>query len=308
MVSGNLAAAIAEAAAARAGDDEPAVLLGSSAAALRLHDDIRSAAGSRCALVEGDAGLDLEEVACAVHRRSGRGGTCIRLAASGGDDGDTMLLALSRAGGGSVVIVELQQFSPAAQRRLLQAARADTSGAPSLIAVMSLAGDGAESQVRRDLIRCLGQARITVPALRQRREDIPDMAATLTAAACEQAGVPRKTLTRDAQAVIAAMPWRQNLAELRQALDRLVRVTTLSEIGPADVLAQVRFDAAAGPAAPQRTLRAARRQFEREYICDVLRRHDGRVGDAARVLGMQRTNLYRKARQLGITVTRPEQA
>jgi DNA-binding NtrC family response regulator len=54
--------------------------------------------------------------------------------------------------------------------------------------------------------------------------------------------------------------------------------------------------------APAATLRSARRQFEREYVALVLRRHRGHVGDAARALGMQRTNLYRKARQLGISL------
>jgi DNA-binding NtrC family response regulator len=52
--------------------------------------------------------------------------------------------------------------------------------------------------------------------------------------------------------------------------------------------------------APAATLRLARQQFEREYVALVLRRHHGRVGEAARALGIQRTNLYRKARQLGI--------
>lgn len=56
---------------------------------------------------------------------------------------------------------------------------------------------------------------------------------------------------------------------------------------------------------PTATLRSARRQFEREYVSLVLRRYHGRVGEAARALGIQRTNLYRKARQLGISVARP---
>ena len=46
------------------------------------------------------------------------------------------------------------------------------------------------------------------------------------------------------------------------------------------------------------TLRQARERFEREFIARALERHDGRVADAARALGIQRTNLYRKVRQL----------
>jgi DNA-binding NtrC family response regulator len=59
--------------------------------------------------------------------------------------------------------------------------------------------------------------------------------------------------------------------------------------------------------APQGTfssLRSARKQFERDYITLVLSANNGRVEDAAQALGIQRTNLYRKARQLGLKVGR----
>jgi DNA-binding NtrC family response regulator len=57
---------------------------------------------------------------------------------------------------------------------------------------------------------------------------------------------------------------------------------------------------------PSATLRSARLQFERDYVTLVLERYQGRVREAARALGIQRTNLYRKARQLGITMARTE--
>jgi dTDP-4-dehydrorhamnose 3,5-epimerase len=56
---------------------------------------------------------------------------------------------------------------------------------------------------------------------------------------------------------------------------------------------------------PDGNLRDARLRFEREYICSVLRYHNGRMADAAQTLGIQRPNLYRKARQLHIAVTGP---
>ena len=58
------------------------------------------------------------------------------------------------------------------------------------------------------------------------------------------------------------------------------------------------------PQASLGSLRAARKQFERDYIALVLLASNGRVEDAAHVLGIQRTNLYRKARQLGLEVGR----
>ncbi len=66
-----------------------------------------------------------------------------------------------------------------------------------------------------------------------------------------------------------------------------------------DVLAQTGPDWRGAPAAAG-NLREAKRQFEREYITAVLRQHGWRMGEAARALGIQRTNLYRKARQLNI--------
>jgi two-component system, NtrC family, nitrogen regulation response regulator NtrX len=107
--------------------------------------------------------------------------------------------------------------------------------------------------------------------------------------------------------VVSAMPWRGNLTELRHAVSRLVTVSQCTEVQLEDVLAHVRFDGALAPHAPAGTLRSARQQFERDYIALVLQHHRGRVGDAARALGIQRTNLYRKARQLGISVARSVQ-
>lgn len=66
----------------------------------------------------------------------------------------------------------------------------------------------------------------------------------------------------------------------------------------AAVLARLGLDVTSG------SLREARRAFERAYIEAVLREHGGRVADAARALGLQRPNLYRKARQLSITLRR----
>jgi DNA-binding NtrC family response regulator len=65
-----------------------------------------------------------------------------------------------------------------------------------------------------------------------------------------------------------------------------------------DVLAHVLADVA------PTSLREARHRFEREYIAAVLERYQWRMSDAARVLGIERANLYRKTRQLGITRSR----
>jgi DNA-binding NtrC family response regulator len=70
-----------------------------------------------------------------------------------------------------------------------------------------------------------------------------------------------------------------------------------------DLLEHVRFDAGASaePAGAPVTLKDARARFERDCISATLLRHHGRVGDAAKALGIQRTNLYRKVRQLNVS-------
>ena len=69
-------------------------------------------------------------------------------------------------------------------------------------------------------------------------------------------------------------------------------------IGLDDVLNHVSLGEGVAVSSATRTLRDARAQFEREYIATVLARHRGRIADAARTLGVQRTNLYRKIREL----------
>jgi DNA-binding NtrC family response regulator len=89
---------------------------------------------------------------------------------------------------------------------------------------------------------------------------------------------------------------------------RLLASTTTSTGGAglrADLLRHIGRTRLTLPSARQLgTLKAARERFERDYIAAVLEHHRGRMADAARTLGIQRTNLYRKARQLGIPLAR----
>ena len=67
-----------------------------------------------------------------------------------------------------------------------------------------------------------------------------------------------------------------------------------------DVLAHVRLEGGAALFSSGGTLKQARSRFEKEYIAIVLEQHRGRISDAARTLGIQRTNLYRKMRALRV--------
>ena len=161
----------------------------------------------------------------------------------------------------------------------------------------------ADGRLRKDLFERLAQVRIEVPPLRRRREDLPLLAAMFLRRACQQERSAPKRFSRAALALLAALPWRGNAGELGSAVTTMVRSCRHPVIQLEDVLDHVNLDRASDPVDQTLNLRDARAQFEREYISRELIRHHGRVGDAARTLGMQRTNLYRKVRQLKISKT-----
>jgi two-component system nitrogen regulation response regulator NtrX len=158
-----------------------------------------------------------------------------------------------------------------------------------------------EGRVRDDLFKRLSVLRIEMPALRNRREDIPALANFFLRDVCAKAGVPPKTLSRPALSLLAALPWRGNADELRALLTSVVRgIQGGRNLGLEDVLAHLRLDGGSIAFKSGGTLKQARAKFERDYIAAVLEQHHGRISEAARVLGIQRTNLYRKMRALRI--------
>lgn len=157
-----------------------------------------------------------------------------------------------------------------------------------------------EGRLREDLYRRLCGLTIEVPTLRNRREDIPQLANYLLRRTCALARVAPKTLTRAALSLLSALPWRGNSAELATLLRTIVDNSAGGGVSLDDVLRHVQLDAGA-LVSEGGTLREAREHFERRYIASLVEQHRGRMTDAAKALGIQRTNLYRKMRMLKIT-------
>lgn len=155
-----------------------------------------------------------------------------------------------------------------------------------------------DGRLRRDLYERLAQTIIEVPPLRRRREDIPALAAHFLRKACEG---PQKGFSRSALTLLSALPWHGNARELQQLVSTLVRLVRRPVIQLDDLLDQVRLEGLAARVDPGLTLREAKARFERDCISAMLMRHHGRVGEAAKALGIQRTNLYRKVRQLNVS-------
>ena len=154
--------------------------------------------------------------------------------------------------------------------------------------------------VRRKLADALSVVRIDLPPLRQRPQDVPVLAMHFLKEACRRNNAPLKTFSRSALMLLGALPWTGNASELRSLCERVAVLVPRGVVLLEDVLAHVRFDGVVALGGSKETLREARDRFERDYVTAVLQQHRGRMGAAARQLGIERTNLYRKIKQLNI--------
>jgi DNA-binding NtrC family response regulator len=132
------------------------------------------------------------------------------------------------------------------------------------------------------------------------RSDIVARAEALLARACASRGQAAKPLDPEAATLIAALPWNNGVAALTTFVEHLADHAPGSTIAVDDVTGAIAADGGV-PLAPLLPLREATRRFERRYVAAALERHGGHIGRAAQALGLQRPNLYRKLRALGLT-------
>jgi DNA-binding NtrC family response regulator len=158
-----------------------------------------------------------------------------------------------------------------------------------------------EGIVRADLFQRLSLIRIELPPLRNRREDIPYLATHFLHTICAERGLPMKTISAPATALLAALPWPGNAQELARLLERVVLLVSGPTVELQDVLANVNLEGHASTMAYGGTLREARERFERDYIAAILGQCHGRMSETAKLLGIQRTHLYRKVRHLQVS-------
>ena len=155
---------------------------------------------------------------------------------------------------------------------------------------------------RDDLFFRLNVIPIDVPSLRARREDIPTLAQHFLEEFAYEYGHRLKTLDAAALTVLRSHEWPGNVRELRNVLERLAIMVPGEEIGTEDLgflSGGGAVDSEVGRR-PQVPLQVAREQFERDYIVRALAAQRGNISRAAEVLGVERSNLYRKMRAFGI--------
>jgi DNA-binding NtrC family response regulator len=311
-------------------------LIGRSPAIARVQELIRRGASlDGGALITAEAGADVEAVARELHLR-GRASDAPYVAVNcdAGDPAsvDRLLFGqpppdaptdlesvaadscIAAARGGTLYLHNVTELRASAQAQLARIARDGEvfiDGAPVATALRFVASapPGIDADVhthrfRGDLYRRLSVVRIDLPPLRDRPDDVPALAMRLLEDTCAVEGRPSRTFTQAALALFGALTWPGNLAELRTAVERVVADAVEDVIQIEHILPALQLHRAHAPFVPTGNLREARLRFERDYIASVLQHHDWRMAPAAQALGIQRPNLYRKVRQLGIPLVR----
>jgi two-component system, NtrC family, nitrogen regulation response regulator NtrX len=160
---------------------------------------------------------------------------------------------------------------------------------------------------REDLYFRLNVIPIYVAPLRERQEDIPLLADHFMAQMAREYGRRAKVFERDAVTLFQQYSWPGNVRELRNVVERLMIMVPGDRISSRDLaFLDQGIAPAAGPAktAPLAPLHDARDQFERDYILRALAQQHGNISRTAEVLGVERSNLYRKMRGFGIAPAR----
>src|ERR1700761_489680 len=316
-------------------------LTGGSAAISGLRAGVERVAptGSRV-LIQGPAGSGKEVVARMVHARSRRADgpfvwlNCATLAPARFEEELFGLEAgadpiaqprragvLERAHGGTLLLDEVSDMPLETQGKIVRALQDQTFerlGGSSRVKVdvrvvsttnRDLQAEIAAGRFREDLYYRLAGVPGGVPALRERREDVPVLAQHFIERSAESSGIPVRALSADTLAALQAYDWPGNVRQLRNLMDWLlimapgmagdpIRADMLPpEIGsraPALLNIDPTADIMSLP------LREARDLFETQYLHAQLLRFGGNISRTAQFVGMERSALHRKLKQLGV--------
>jgi two-component system nitrogen regulation response regulator NtrX len=306
-------------------------IIGESVPVKALRQQLTLMAGTNGrVLIFGESGTGKELVAHAVHTLSPRGGepfvevNCaaipedlieselfghVKGSYAGANENKTG--KFRKADGGTLFLDEVGDMSLRTQSkvlRVLDEQRFEPVGAAESVQVdvrvVAATNKNLEEEIERgnfreDLFYRLNVIPFFVPPLRDRREDIPLMADHFLAEFTTAYGRKPKELTPEAYQLLAEYHWPGNVRELKNLIERIVILNP-----------QVRVDARHIPLGARRqpdrpldrfgSLQDVREAAEREYILKKLEETAGNVTRAAELLGLERSNLYRKMKALGI--------
>ncbi len=162
---------------------------------------------------------------------------------------------------------------------------------------------------RQELYDRLNVVPISIPALSERRDDIPELSRHFIAWFHRTQGLPARALSGEAEAMLQTMQWPGNIRQLRNVIERILilgengGVIDARELpGPEGQVAQGDGMVLGGVVATL-PLREARELFEREYLLTQINRFGGNISRTANFVGMERSALHRKLKSLGVVTT-----
>jgi len=251
-------------------------------------------------LIFGEPGVGKSEAARAVHEASARrGAPYVEIDLRGGIGAHAIGEEMARANGGTVVLDHVDEAPVAIQDALAAALDKRERGALDVRAI-ALARTDLRDRVeagalRRDLWFSLASVRVSIPPLRERREDLPRLVRDLVAST----GYPDVGLSAAELGALRGHDFPGNVRELRRMIEEtLLRSQRPSRPPPPPNAVQVTEDLVQLPfkEAKEQLLDA----FEKRYIDNLLERHDGNVSRAAAEAGVDRNHLARLAKKHGL--------
>jgi DNA-binding NtrC family response regulator len=308
-------------------------IVGQDARMMRVFEMVESVADTRATvLVTGESGTGKSMIARAIHRRSERAGKPFIEVACGalpenlleselfghvagsftGATGDKTGKFM-QANGGTIFLDEISTASPAMQvklLRVLQELEFEQVGGSKTFKVdvrviLATNEDLAEAvsagRFRQDLYYRVNVINIELPALRERRTDIPLLAQTFLDELRDDTNRTVRGFSDEALAALEGYCWPGNIRELQNVVERAVLLGKGEMITPADLPREI----AGGGAVTlsrvgNRTLKEALEEPERQIILDVLEANGWNRNATADSLGVNRTTLYKKMKKLGL--------
>jgi two-component system nitrogen regulation response regulator NtrX len=227
---------------------------------------------------------------------------------------------LEQAHGGTLFLDEIADMPPTTQAKILRVLTDQSFhriGGQRAVKVdvrvlsatsRNLADEIAAGRFREDLYYRLNVVPVRVPPLRDRREDIPELATHFLARFAAERRIANPSMSDEALAALQSHDWPGNVRQLRNIIERTVilapgdvKVIDLDLLPTEIVETQGSMVVSSGTMSIMGSpLREARESFEREYLKIQIRRFSGNISRTASFIGMERSALHRKLKALGI--------
>jgi two-component system nitrogen regulation response regulator NtrX len=220
----------------------------------------------------------------------------------------------AQADGGTLFLDEIGDMSAKTQAKVLRVLEEQrftpVGGNASLsvdVRVIASTNKDLEKEIelgnfREDLYYRLNVIPFQLPPLRERKEDVPLLARYFLEDFAKKYGKKMPTVTRKAMEVLENHYWPGNVRELRNIMERLIIMTPHQHLDVFDLPESILRKSVLSPSERDgpSSLQEARERFERGYILQKLSEYKGNVARTAQALQIERSNLYRKMKQLGI--------